>query len=391
MVGAVDILRLASVTLWTNRLRSALTLLGMVSGTAAVIATLSSSEGAQRFIAKQLDSMGANVITVEASGGDVTADDLVGLRDFLPLVDTAAFEASVGMASLGSSFATSQAQVVAASEDWFSTTKTEFERGRMWTLAEARTFRPVVVIGGQVAVSLFGDMPATGQKIKISNGNAHVMAEVVGVIKFKGGASGAQTDNTIWMSQELGRKIFPVGVSPRLLVTIKDETKSAEVKEQIRAFLGARSELDLVVTDAREAIEKTQSIWAKQNFVGLCLALVSLLTGGIGIMNIMLLSIHQRQREIGLRKAVGARDGEVAVQFLLEAVIICLIGGCLGVAAGMGFGHQVAKMLGEWEAVTSLGTVGLALGFAAFTGLAFGLLPAMRAARVDPYDALRAN
>ena len=105
----------------------------------------------------------------------------------------------------------------------------------------------------------------------------------------------------------------------------------------------------------------------------------------------MLLSIHQRLREIGLRKAVGAQNIEVAAQFLLEAIIICLVGGGLGVLAGWGFGQQVARMLGEWEAVTSVNAILVALGFSVLTGIVFGLFPALRASRVDPYDALRSN
>ncbi|MEY4631233.1 MAG: hypothetical protein RIQ81_1353, partial [Pseudomonadota bacterium] len=125
--------------------------------------------------------------------------------------------------------------------------------------------------------------------------------------------------------------------------------------------------------------------------VGILLASVSLVTGGVGIMNIMLLSIHQRRKEIGLRKAIGANDAAIAIQFLLESVIVCFFGGLTGVAVGWGFGNQVAKMLGDWEAVTSPFAIVLALGFAMATGVVFGLLPAMKAAQLDPYEALRST
>ncbi len=141
--------------------------------------------------------------------------------------------------------------------------------------------------------------------------------------------------------------------------------------------------------DAREAIQRTKEIWSKQNLVGLCLAAVSLITGGIGIMNVMLLSIQQRRKEIGLRKAIGARNSEIIMQFLMETALISLMGGLLGLLTGVTFGQQVAKMMGQWEAVLSYSTILLALGFSVSTGLVFGIFPAVRASRIDPYDALR--
>jgi putative ABC transport system permease protein len=173
------------------------------------------------------------------------------------------------------------------------------------------------------------------------------------------------------------------------MTLLRDDNQSSGVKNQIIALLRPKFGSSMRVVDAREAIERTKAIWGKQNLVGICLAAISLLTGGVGIMNIMLLSIHQRQKEIGLRKAVGAKNSEIATQFLMETVIICLLGSLVGVLVGWGFGHQVAKMLGDWEASMSMVSVLVAVSFSVLTGILFGAVPAARAARIDPYDALR--
>ena len=161
-------------------------------------------------------------------------------------------------------------------------------------------------------------------------------------------------------------------------------------KTQAQAILKSRFPADGVkIFDAREAIERTNAIWEKQNLVGIALASVCLLTGGVGIMNVMTLSVLHRKREVGLRKAIGATDAAISTQFLLEAVFICFVGGIAGVLTGWGFGRQVAKMLGDWEATMSVQAVVLALGFATFVGIFFGLYPAIRASKMAPYDALR--
>jgi ABC-type antimicrobial peptide transport system permease subunit len=210
---------------------------------------------------------------------------------------------------------------------------------------------------------------------------------VIGVTREKGGAA-ANLDSSIFISPSLAVKVTGAS-SDRIMVLLRDDNQSIGVKNQITALLGPKFGAAMRVADAREAIERTKAIWGKQNLVGICLAAISLLTGGVGIMNIMLLSIHQRQKEIGLRKAVGARNSEIATQFLLETVIICVLGGMVGILVGWGFGQQVAKMLGDWEASMSLVSVLVALSFSVMTGVLFGATPAMRAARIDPYDALR--
>jgi len=391
MISFSMILRLAVATIWTNKFRSMLTLLGMLFGTAAVIATLSSNEGAQKFISGQLASLGANVITVNSGSGSMAADDVAAIRKHVPGIASLSTERDIGQFEIAIGSRGTSATALAVDSAWFAASGVSVDRGRLFMDLDDRPDIAVVVLGATVAQAVFGTSPPIGEFVRLRSGDQTHSAQVIGTTKTKGGSAGAALDSSIYLMPAFTAKLLPQLPPARLIVTVVDESTSAVAKGRVRALLTPRFPEDLVVSDAREAIEKTQSIWAKQNLVGICLAIISLVTGGVGIMNIMLLSIHQRQKEIGLRKAVGAQSSEVALQFLTEAVFICILGGMFGVVVGLGFGHQVARMLGEWEAVTSFSTVGVALAFAAATGVVFGLFPALRASRIDPYDALRSS
>ncbi len=387
MASLSMILRLALVTLWENRLRSILTLVGMVFGNAAVIATLSSNEGAKVFIAKQLASLGNKLMTVELQGASVSTPDIEAVYRYVDNIDYAARERVAGDGQMIYRRNVTRVRIMGVENDYFPVTNLTLDAGRMFLPEELRMGEPVAIIGANVRRALFKDNPFMNEYVTMMVGTTPVMLRVIGVTREKGGAA-ANLDSSIFISPSLAVKITG-GSSDRIMVLLRDDNQSIGVKNQITALLGPKYGSAMRVADAREAIERTKAIWGKQNLVGICLAAISLLTGGVGIMNIMLLSIHQRQKEIGLRKAVGARNSEIATQFLLETVIICVLGGLVGILVGWGFGQQVAKMLGDWEASMSLVSVLVALSFSVMTGVLFGATPAMRAARIDPYDALR--
>ena len=383
------ILRLAILTLTENRLRSVLTLLGMTFGTAAVIATLSSNEGAQRYISKQLEKLGTKLMTVSSQSRAMDESDAAVVRKYSNQVEAVVTETQVGSVGMRFQNRVFKAQAFGAIESYFSAMGLTLHSGRFFLQGELEGAANVVVLGHRVREELFGKASGIHQYVLLQVNGVRTLLKVVGVLKEKGSSSGGGHDTSAYIPPGLARKLSPSSTNARMLVVLKDDDKSMMVKSEVLALLGRKYESSLQISDAREAIERTKSIWSKQNFVGICLAVVSLLTGGVGIMNIMLLSIHQRQKEIGLRKAVGAQSSEIALQFLLETVLICFLGGMIGVIVGWGFGQQVAKMLGEWEAVTSGSSIALALGFSVLTGIVFGLLPALRAAKIDPYDALR--
>jgi putative ABC transport system permease protein len=388
MASILVIFRLALATLWENKLRSTLTLVGMVFGNAAVIATLSSNDGAKLYIAKQLASLGNKLMTVELGQVSLTESDLSVIRRQADELELATQEQVVGSGVARFEDKTVDVRLLSADESYYRVLNLDLEHGRMATTSESEMSAPVVILGQRIRNALFGDRPFMNQYISIMMGDNSLVLHVIGSFREKGGAAGTELDGSIYISPSLGAKISS-SKGGKLILLLKDDNRSTIAKYQVKSLLMPKFGEQIQIADAREAIEKTKAIWGKQNLVGICLAGISLLTGGVGIMNIMLLSIHQRQKEIGLRKAVGAQNSEIAVQFLMETVIICILGGVIGVIVGWMFGKQVASMLGDWEASMSLVSVAVALGFSVLTGVLFGATPAMRAARIDPYDALR--
>jgi putative ABC transport system permease protein len=388
MASFLVILRLSLATIWENKLRSALTLIGMIFGNAAVIATLSSNDGAKLYISKQLASLGNKLMTAELGAMSLNDYDMLVIKRYADELEISVREQIVGAATARFGHQTSDARLMAVNEDYFKAMNLSLAQGRFALESEMNSAEPFVIIGSRVRQNLFGDRPLINENIKIIIGENPLVMRVIGVFHEKGGSAGTELDGSVFISPLLGRKISAAN-GGKLIMLLKDDNRSTIAKNQVKSLLIPKFGKDFQISDAREAIEKTKAIWGKQNLVGICLAAISLLTGGVGIMNIMLLSIHQRQKEIGLRKAVGAQNSEIAIQFLMETVIICIVGGVIGVGVGWIFGRQVANMLGDWEASMSLISVAIALGFSVLTGVIFGAVPAMRAARIDPYDALR--
>lgn len=392
MVSVVSLFKLAATNLWVNKVRSLLTISGMIFGTAAVIATLSSSEGAQRFVQKQLESLGANIITVHSEQTAFVEQEVQLIPKYTDVFESLAIAARIPSSGIKSDENPQPANqtVVGYQSIGFKAASLTIDYGRIFDPAEEQLGLPAAVLGATAAKNLFGDIPPVGKPIQIVFASGEKTYTVTGVLREKGGTSGRELDSQIYIPYLAGLREMNTAPQTSVYGILKSEKLSARARDELRALFSA-GRSDLQVIDAREAIEKTTAIWEKQNLVGILLAGVSLVTGGVGIMNIMLLSIHQRRKEIGLRKAIGADDFAIALQFLLESVIICVFGGILGILVGWGFGNQVAKMLGQWEAVTSPFAIALAIGFATLTGIVFGLLPAMKAAQLDPYEALRST
>lgn len=391
MTAFFGLIKLSFANLRINKLRSVLTVVGMIFGTGAVIATLSSNEGAAQYIRKELESMGTNVVIIQTDGqsGPLTPDHVVFLKKYVdnfkmlsPVTEGSGFTLRHG-ARL------STGRFVGVDAAFFAETKIGLAVGRLYDAYENDHTELVAVMGAQVKRDLFGNANAIHEYIHVSGEASSFVFKVIGVLKEKGSNSSTQVDSTVFTPTQTLQKLVGPNAGGILAGTLFDDEKSGVVRTQVRALLAKVFPNGVNVSDARESIEKTQGIWKKQNLVGICLALISLVTGGVGIMNIMLLSVAQRKREIGLRKAVGATNSYVLLQFLLEAVMVCLLGGIAGICLGMFFGQQVAKMMGQWEAVLNLTTIVMALFFAVLTGVVFGLVPAIRASKLDPYEALR--
>lgn len=383
--------KLAFSNLKINKLRSILTVFGMMFGTGAVIATLSSNEGAAQYIRGELEKLGTANLVVRSSdpGATLQERDLEPIRNYSRLFNSLNLLSVTANAHLRYESHVTDVTIQGVTPALFDANKLSLATGRIFDPVENQKSRPVVVLGGLVKKQLFGDYDPIAARVHLFVNDAVVALQVIGVLPEKGGAA-AQIDSAIFIPRSLLEKLTPERDRQTVLVaTLQNEEQSQEAKAQLQALMKGRFPSGIEVADSREAIERTKNIWGKQNLVGICLAFISLITGGVGIMNIMLLSVAQRRKEIGLRKAVGAAESHILLQFLLEALIVCFFGGVLGIIVGVLFGQQVAQMMGQWEAKISLGTIFSALGFSMLTGVVFGLLPALRASRMDPYEALR--
>ncbi len=398
-----EIIIVAMAAIRANVLRSVLTTLGIIIGVAAVITMVALGEGAQQRIAQQIETMGTTVLTIRpgqqfsmgVSRGDarMKIEDAEALRSetlgFLKVSPEIQSRMQVAYLRWNSSNT-----LMGVWPEYFDIYNHEVEEGRFFTEGELRGRRRVAVLGHNLPESL-GETPAellVGQTIQLRG----IPFEVVGVLVEKGDAAWVRPDDQIFIPQTTAQ--YRVMGGRDRLNAIYAATESAE--ELDRAY----SEIDRVIRrehrirpgeDADFNIRNSADLLAtfnetNQTFTLLLsgIAGVSLLVGGIGIMNIMLVSVTERTREIGVRKALGATRSAIMIQFLVEALFLCVLGGLLGVAVGYGAAELMTRVA-EWETVVAPQAVAVALGFSAAIGLFFGIWPARRASVLDPIDALR--
>jgi putative ABC transport system permease protein len=403
------LLRIALRALAVNKLRSALTMLGIVIGVGAVIVMIAVGAGAQARVEEQIRALGSNLLLVMpgsttaggvrmgfGSGSTLTEDDVVAINRELP-------EALAAPALRGS------AQVVWGNANWstqvFGVTP-EYLDVRQWPLAGGRSFEAgemagaakVALIGATVAKQLFGAADPLDQSIRIKR----VPFTIIGVLDTKGQSlMGTDQDDLILVPIKTARsRVLGTASAARnrtvgtIWVKVADGLDTRVVEEQVRSLLRQRHRIQAGADDDF-SLRNLQEVMAAQEASSRVLALllaavasVSLLVGGIGIMNIMLVSVTERTREIGLRMAVGARTRDILGQFLVEAVTLSLIGGLIGVALGLGTSLAIAELAG-WRIAISAQAVALAVAFAFVIGVFFGFYPARKAARLNPVEALR--
>jgi putative ABC transport system permease protein len=408
-MSLLEAIRSALSAIGANALRSALTMLGIIIGVAAVIAMVAIGSGARERVDSQIKSLGANLAIIQA--GNVTQGGVrlgAGASSTLTDEDAKAVLAEVEDVVASASVITTRAQAVYAGTNWSTTisaTDLDFFTAREWGLAEGRLFEPeelrrgeiVAIIGQTVAKNLFGDSDPLGQMFRIRN----VPFKVIGVMSGKGqSALGQDQDDVIFVPLDTGRRRI-VGrnyARDRSVQTIMVKFASEEAInpgiEQTRALLRQRHRLtedqedDFIVRNLTEIANTATAAASTLSWLLAAVAGVSLLVGGIGIMNIMLVSVTERTREIGLRLAVGARQRDVLSQFLIEATTLATIGGAVGIALGIGAATAIARFAG-WPFVISPQTILIAVGVSGLIGVFFGFYPARQAARLDPIEALR--
>jgi len=396
--------------LWFHRLRTFLTLLGMIFGVGAVIAMVSVGEGAEKEALQLIESMGLRNVLVEEKGiyGERLRDvrkhsvglslqDVRASMETLPFALNYSAEKKIEVYALFSRYADSDSEVLGVTPSLSELGSLQVSRGRWLTEDDNRYYRQVVVIGTAVANQLFPRGDAVGQKIKIN----HLWLEVVGVLSSKNlskdnfqGVQLSGENNRIYMPLQSALKRFEFRNMASEIDAFRIEL-SPDVSPQVAAknldhLLNRRhgQEQDYNIVVPAELLnqhEQTQRIF---NIIMSCVAGISLLVGGIGIMNIMLATVLERTNEIGLLRAVGATEKNVRDQFIIESVSIAGIGGLLGIVLGFSLAAVISTFAG-WPVAWSLNAVVVAVLFCTATGLVFGIYPAIKASRLDPITALQ--
>jgi putative ABC transport system permease protein len=400
-----NVLRGAGRTLSRNRVRSFLTTLGIAIGVACVLATVGIGEGARLQTESQLRSLGMNFLIIfpgtTTSSGARTAS---GTNSRLSEEDVDAIRREVGSVAFVSATTRTVAQVVAGDQNWSTAIvggQKDWLAIRAWTLRSGRFFgdpedrsaAKVCVLGTTVVANLFGDEDPVGRTIRVKN----LPFVVLGVLSPKGSSLMGQDQDDVVVApyETVRKKLLGTTAVGGIVASAKSESLVAAAQEEITALLRQRHRID-PAKEADDFLVRSQEELIRQaedqaKTIGLLLwsvAGVSLLVGGVGIMNIMLVSVTERTREIGLRMAVGARDWDIRGQFLTEAVALSLAGGVLGVALGLGIQWGVARVAHWPVSVRPLALV-LGFGFSALVGVAFGFFPALRASRLDPIAAMK--
>ncbi len=399
-------IRVALRALGANKMRSALTMLGIIIGVGAVVGLLAIGNGASAAITNQVQGIGSNLVQVVAGrirqGGQPTQGVLY-FSDYTALereLKNVAGVAPLAQASATVTYEreTLSAQVTASTPDFLQVRSYQIQRGRFLTDADRNRGARVAILGTETARQLFGGLNPVGRTIKING----VQFEVIGLFVTKGGGGFGSADEIIVIPLETGYARLSGSTTVRngrqTLSGISISAASPEVLDQVKKDLERiiRREHKLRTDDTNDFTIFTQAellstlgtiTTTLQVFLG-AIAGISLLVGGIGIMNIMLVSVTERTKEIGLRKAVGARQSTILGQFLVETIVLSLVGGILGIGLGLAiaFGVTVANLI---QAEVTWQSIALAFGFSAAVGLFFGIYPAYRASRLRPIEALR--
>jgi putative ABC transport system permease protein len=406
-------LRIALRALRTNSLRSALTMLGIIIGVGAVIAMIGVGKGAQTRVEEQVRSLGANVMVLwpaSTNAGGVRSG--TGGVQTLTEDDARAIPIEVPEVSVVAPTHRASAQVVLGNQNWFAAVfgiDNDFFEVREWGLAEGRRFEPnelsgagkVVILGQTVARQLFGEDTPFEAMIDRVVRVRRVPMTVIGIAERKGqSAIGQDQDDAIFVPLSTARtRLFGIaqGTLRRvnaIWIKVAPGADMKQAEEGIRALLRQRHRLqpgqedDFTIRNLTEVMQAQEAASRAMTALLAAIAGVSLLVGGIGIMNIMLVSVTERTREIGLRMAVGARGGDILAQFLVEAVTLSSIGGAIGVALGVVAAELVGQSAG-WRIEIDTRAIVMAFGFAALVGVFFGYYPARKASRLEPIDALR--
>ena len=397
----LDLFKMALRSLIANTMRTFLTALGMIIGVASVISMISIGEGARQQTLSTIEKFGTNIITIKPGrkkNRHVSSDmvktlklsDAKAIEKNIPLITGVAAQV-YRSAQLKHGSKNTNTTVRGTGDKYLQLSNFTIERGRYFNQEEVRSVRKVAVIGSTVVKNLFGDVSAIGKEIKV-DGNNYL---VIGSTEQKGALSWFDPDDQIFIPVTTAQKrlfgmhhIQSIDVQAKQMEDLEVIKKDIDSLLRIRHGIHTDEDSDFHVQNSSQWLNSWGD--AAKTFTYLLggIAAISLLVGGIGIMNIMLVSITERTKEIGIRIAIGAKKSEIMEQFLIESVLISFIGGGLGILLGIIISRTVSK-IGGWDTIVSTQSIMLAFGFSVGVGIFFGFYPARKAANLNPIDALR--
>jgi len=400
----VESTRMAAKTLTANKLRSTLTMLGIIIGNASVIAMIGIGQGAQRLASEQFESLGPNVLFVSPGNRQMrnrtfdlprtlVLDDAKAIAEQVPSVKEVAPQRQSQLPVIYRNLNTSSL-IVGTTPEFLSVRSFDMERGRFISEQDVARNTQVVALGADIATRFFGNRDPIGEEIRIRG----ITFQVVGVLQSKGAFLGNNQDDAVYvpittMANRLTGRTSPYGLDLTFIsITAKDEASIPAAEFQVTNLLRLRHKIttddDFTVQTQKDVLQIVGTVTGGLTIMLAAIAAISLVVGGIGIMNIMLVSVTERTQEIGLRKAIGASQQDILIQFMIEAVILAAAGGLLGTAIGVG-GVMLVGALTPLQAGVSPMAIAVATGVSGGIGLFFGVVPARQAAKLDPIVALR--
>jgi putative ABC transport system permease protein len=382
----IETIKIALKNIWSNKLRSALTMLGLIIGIASVIILVGIGNGASSQVKNQVQSLGTDVLTVSITSSDASLeysqmDEILALDNVKSVAPYKTVSATVSRGTTTSS----KASIIATNNNYLDVTNVSLSEGRTISIIDIENESKVCIIGSDLATTLFNLADPVGQTVKINGDNY----TVIGVLEEQGSSMGTDIDEMLIIPITTARYLGTDSSINNLYVKIEDSDKITKTESLIENYIRSTLEIssDYYSVSSQDSVLSTmQNVTNTMSLLLAGIASISLIVGGIGVMNVMLVSVTERTKEIGIRKSLGAKRRNILMQFLIESVVICILGGIIGIVSGIGIGN-IAQNFG-YTFTSSSSVIWLSFGTSALIGIVFGIFPAYRAAKLNPIDAL---